>query len=238
MALGNTRRALTIRAGVETSALLRRVFAACALTFALARPVPAEVCVDAHVRLTGLPLNQVVLEVMMNEAAAVWAPYGITIRWTDRANPDRCMSVDSSIAVQVDNTPSRRSSARPVTLGATRVSLSRTGPVPIRLDYAAVERLLGSLTAVTLGHVVGRQQLAPSDVGRALGRVLAHEVGHVLLGGSRHARRGLMRASFIPSELVDYRRRSYTLSTAEVARLAQRAAVQAVQTPGESITDD
>jgi hypothetical protein len=101
-----------------------------------------------------------------------------------------------------------------------------------------VERLLGSLTAATLGRVVGRQQLTPSDVGRALGRVLAHEVGHVLLAGSSHARSGLMRASFVPAELVDYRRRAYTLSSAEVARLARRAAVRAVQTPGESVTDD
>ena len=223
------------------SPLLRSVFAASLLTLSLVRPVAAAVCVDAHLRQTGLPLNRAILEVMMNEAAAVWGPYGIAIRWTDRANPDRCVSVDSSIAVQVDNAPSapsRRSTARPVTLGATRVSSSRAGPVPIRLDHAAVERLLGSLTAVTLGRVVGRQQLTPSDVGRALGRVLAHEVGHVLLAGSRHARRGLMRASFVPSELVDYRRRAYTLSSAEVARLAQRAAVRAVQTPGESVTDD
>jgi hypothetical protein len=91
---------------------------------------------------------------------------------------------------------------------------------------------------VTLGHVVGRQQLAPMDVGRALGRVLAHEVGHVLLGAFRHGRTGLMRASFIPSELVDYRRRSYTLSSAEVARLTQRTALHAVQAPGEPITED
>ena len=216
------------------SVLLRHpVFAASILALSLARPVAAAVCVDADVRLTGLPLNRVVLEAMMNEAAAIWAPYGLAFRWTDRAAPDRCQAVDSPVAVQVDNTPTRRSNARrPVTLGTTRVSLSRAGPVPIRLDYAAVERLVGSLTADTLGRLVGRQRLAPSDVGRALGRVLAHEVGHVLLGGSGHSRKGLMRASFIPSELVDVRRRSYTLSSAEVARLAERAAAH------ESVIDD
>ena len=129
------------------------------------------------------------------------------------------------MAVQVDNTPSRRTTARPSTLGTTRIPLARVGPVPIRVDYAAIDRLLGLLPAATLGHVVGRQQLAPSDVGRALGRVLAHEIGHVLLDGSGHRRSGLMRASFVPSELVDYRRRAYRLSSAEVARLAERAAV-------------
>ena len=205
--------------------------------FLIASRASADVCVEARVRLTGLPLNRVALDWMMREAAAIWAPYGVVIRWTDGANPDRCLSVDSSVAVQVDNAPTRHSTARPLALGMTRVPLSRAGPVPIRLDYAAIERLLAFLTAETLGRVVGRQQLGPADLGRALGRVLAHEVGHVLLGGSSHPRKGLMRPSFVPSDLVDYRRRSYTLSSAEVARLSERAAVRA-QSCRESITDD
>ena len=215
-----------------------RLFAATILALSLARPVTAAVCVEADVRLTGRPLHRVFLDSMMNEAAAIWAHYGVAIRWTNGAYSDRCPLVAWSVAVQVDNTPRRRSTARPLILGTTRVSPSRAGPVPIRLDHAALEGLLGSLTATTLGHVVGRQQLAPSDVGRALGRVLAHEVGHVLLGGSGHPRQGLMRASVAPSGLVDYRRRSYTLSSAEVARLTERAAVRAAQTLGESIADD
>jgi hypothetical protein len=36
---------------------------------------------------------------------------------------------------------------------------------------------------------------------RALGRALAHEIGHYLLGTSRHTARGLMRAHFSPLEL-------------------------------------
>jgi len=219
--------------------LSRRLFAASVLALSLARPVAAAVCVDAHVRPTGLPLNRVVLDTMMSEAAAIWAAYGVVIRWTDGVSHDRCRSAESSVAVQVDNaTPGRHSTARAHILGTTRVASFRAGPVPIRLDYSAVDRLLGSLTADLRGRIIGRQQLAPSDVGRALGRVLAHEIGHVLLGGSRHPRQGLMRASFVPSELVDYRRRAYNLSGAEVARLAERAARRARQTPDEPMTDD
>jgi len=214
------------------------VFAASALALSLARPVAASVCVDAQVRSTGLPLNRVVLDSMMSEAAAIWAPYGVVIRWTDGVSSDRCLSADASVAVQVDNaTPERPPSARALILGTTRVASSRAGPVPIRVDYSAVDRLLGSLTAAKLGHIIGREQLAPSDVGRALGRVLAHEIGHVLLVGSAHPRHGLMRACFLPSELVDYRRRAYTLSSAEVPRLAERAARHR-QTPDEAITND
>src|SRR4029453_1036018 len=36
---------------------------------------------------------------------------------------------------------------------------------------------------------------------RGLGRALAHEIGHYLLGTSRHTARGLMRAHFSPVEL-------------------------------------
>ncbi len=38
---------------------------------------------------------------------------------------------------------------------------------------------------------------------RALGRALAHEIGHYLLGTSRHTARGLMRARFLPRELPE-----------------------------------
>ena len=222
---------------VSPSVLLRSLFAASVLSLSIAQPAAATVCVDAHVRPTGLPLNPVILESMMKEADAIWAPYGVVIRWMVGSHPEGCASAASSIAVQVDNNGRRGSTARPLTLGMTRRAVSRAGSVPIRLDYGAVERLLGSLTADTLGRVVGRQHLAPADVGRALGRVLAHEVGHVLLAGPGHRRRGLMRPSFVPSELVDSRRRSYTLSSAEIAAIAARGG-SAGQSPEASMTDD
>lgn len=219
--------------------LLRRV-AAGVLALSLARPVAAAVCVDAQVRPTGLPLDRTVLDTMRSEAAAIWVAYGVVIRWSDGASRDRCLFADAAVAVQVDNaTQGRHSTARAFILGTTtRVASFRTRRVPIRLNYSAVDRLLGSLTTETLGHITGRQQLAPADVGRALGRVLAHEIGHVLFDGSRHSRHGLMRASFVPSELVDYRRRAYTLSTTEVRRLVERAAHRAAQIPGASMADD
>ena len=219
--------------------LLRRV-AAGVLALSLARPVAAAVCVDAQVRPTGLPLNRAVLDTMRSEAAAIWVAYGVVIRWTDGASHDRCLFADAAVAVQVDNaTPGRHSTARAFTLGTTTRGASfRAKRVPIRLNSSAVERLLGSLPTETLVHITGRQQLMPADVGRALGRVLAHEIGHVLFDGSRHSRYGLMRASFVPSELVDYRRRAYTLSTTEVVRLAERTARRARQTSDEPATDE
>jgi hypothetical protein len=44
--------------------------------------------------------------------------------------------------------------------------------------------------------------LADTLVARALGRALAHEIGHYLLGTGEHSPHGLMRASFAPQDLL------------------------------------
>src|SRR4029453_1899411 len=57
------------------------------------------------------------------------------------------------------------------------------------------------------------------DVGLALGRVLAHELGHVLLATRSHQARGLMRPTFSGEELLTGVRERYGLSEPEVVRL-------------------
>jgi hypothetical protein len=55
-----------------------------------------------------------------------------------------------------------------------------------------------------------------------LGRALAHEIGHFLLGTRTHAERGLMRAQFTAKEFVDLRPGTFTLDTKATAWLARR----------------
>jgi hypothetical protein len=45
--------------------------------------------------------------------------------------------------------------------------------------------------------------LADLILGRALGRALAHEIGHYLLGTGQHAAHGLLRSTFEPYELLE-----------------------------------
>jgi hypothetical protein len=62
-------------------------------------------------------------------------------------------------------------------------------------------------------------------VARALGRVLAHEVGHVLLGlPSYHDHEGLMRASFRSNDLRAFDDKPFRLSDQSLARLRSRIA--------------
>jgi hypothetical protein len=57
---------------------------------------------------------------------------------------------------------------------------------------------------------------------RALGRVLAHEIGHYLLALPAHAASGLMRSAFTARELAGLDRQTFALSAALVPRLRDR----------------
>ena len=88
---------------------------------------------------------------------------------------------------------------------------------PIRINYEAIEELLQYRP--TNGAVVLRER----ELGRALGRVLAHEIGHVLLGlPSYHDAKGLMRAALPVDDLVQLERRGVQLAEASVNRLGER----------------
>ena len=201
-----------------------RVAASAALAvLSLTTRVAAEVCVEVDVRVPGPVPSSALLGSMTSEVDAIWKPYGVRIQWKGGVDTVRCPSIVWSFDVQVNDGFPPRSTARPVTLGTTWVGrLPASRRSPIHLDFAATRRLIGSLTAAQLDHAIGRRDPTASDLGRALGRVLAHEIGHGLLGADSHQRRGLMRATIAATELVAYRRRGYTLSDLEIARLRER----------------
>jgi hypothetical protein len=60
------------------------------------------------------------------------------------------------------------------------------------------------------------------ELARALGRVLAHEIGHVLLGAPFHDEAGLMRGVFRSNELAEPNRAPFRLTRSDVGRLRSR----------------
>jgi len=63
------------------------------------------------------------------------------------------------------------------------------------------------------------------ELGRALGRVMAHEIGHVLLGmPTYHDNQGLMRARLPIHELARFDRGGFRLTDASARRLQDRIA--------------
>jgi len=88
----------------------------------------------------------------------------------------------------------------------------------IQVSFGATERLL------TDGTTEGASAWAISDrdLARALGRVLAHEIGHVLLAAPNHDRDGLMRANFRPRDLLYPNPVPFRLADGRMGRLKSR----------------
>lgn len=189
----------------------------------IAGEAAAEICVDVDLRFAGREPSVVTVQAMRDEASAIWEPYGVRLQWSPARDTARCPRVLGSFAVLVKSRPSVADSAsRSSVLGSTLLSPAGIDRAPIHVDYDATELLVGSVSASRFMTVVGHADAEPADVGRALGRVLAHEIGHVVLGASCHQAWGLMRSRFEAVDIVARQRGAYRLSRKEIERLRHR----------------
>ena len=84
-------------------------------------------------------------------------------------------------------------------LRSSRLSESKR----VRLGEAQVDTQahMGLIATVFVDRVVNTSSRAGTDAPGVLGRVIAHEIGHLLIGSSRHPKNGLMRAVWTDVEL-------------------------------------
>ena len=89
------------------------------------------------------------------------------------------------------------------------------------LGFAVVEPSTGAGALATVFmdrvHTIASRTSVPSD--SLLGRAIAHEVGHLLLGTNAHARSGLMREIWTDAELLQDRREDWLFAPSERAAL-------------------
>jgi hypothetical protein len=132
-----------------------------------------------------------VIREMCDEADAIWRRAHVTLQ---------CRSDAASSAVRVIfDVPPAAQPGRPIRIGWILFA----GDVPeptIHLSYENALQLLDDS-----GTVVGPLKAWERDtlVARALGRALAHELGHYLLGSKAHTAGGLMRAQRQASEMFE-----------------------------------
>ena len=202
-----------------------RIGIACAVAmFAVAGQAAAGMCVGVRLRFADRAPSRALVESMQDEAAALWRRYGLRIQWQAEPRAATCAAVQASFDVLVDRPTHAPGTPLSGALGRTRVAPGALAAAPIYIDEDATERVLGLLAADTLMRLTGHPFVARPDLGRALGRVLAHEIGHLVLAARAHQSRGLMRAVFLADDLVAHQRGSYDLSGAELARLRDREA--------------
>lgn len=183
----------------------------------------AGICLEVEVKFSGREPSPVTVQSMQGEAAAIWERYGVQLQWPASRNDVQCSRVHGTFDVVVEYQPSPVENAlRSSVLGSTHLAPGAIDRVGIFVDYDETQHLLETLSPSRLIPLVGHPDIGPADMGRALGRVLAHEIGHVLLDAPRHQPWGLMRRAFTPDDLAARQRWAYTLSKKEVERLASR----------------
>jgi hypothetical protein len=189
------------------------------LALAATGPAAAAPKGDATVVLRAYDYANISIELLAAarvEAEQIFQRAHITMRWIDCAVPGR---KDGAPCVEplapgrdlmlrlVDRPPANAAeAARVVALGESMVDREERGGVLMTVDLFRV-RTVGERASVGIAVL--------------LGRAIAHEVGHLLLGSADHPRLGLMRARWSNDELRGLKPASWGFSAREAAQMRQ-----------------
>src|SRR5262245_24460566 len=165
------------------------------------------------------PVPPAVAPAAVHEAAQIWSRYHVVV---DRTIP--CGSQpDEAIVLPVRAGRSRmpRSFDVPSVLGT--IHFADDG-MPYSIVTVFFDLLLRSLSVARIGEA-GEERWPPElrqrIIGRALGRVIAHEIGHYLLESRKHSGTGLMRGLQPYRELFGESNIGFELSRQDERRFAQ-----------------
>jgi hypothetical protein len=157
-------------------------------------------------------VSQYAIDTAIEEAAAIWSPYGVDVRAAACSNP----STDA-IRLMVRVIGSRTAGVGPGSIGSIEFVHDTPRPnVRLFADDA------WSMIEESAGEGVRAWSPAYHDQieGRTLGRALAHELGHYLLRMRGHSGSGLMRAHHSMLSFIEHDRHPFRLSSADASRLA------------------
>jgi hypothetical protein len=172
-----------------------------------------------------------------DEADAIWRGTGITFLWQRGVRP--------AISTARRATPSFGPPTLRVVLGHEQGVRRETGMAlgwivfeddrpeqEIYVSFANAVRLLNESAGV-VGHVDAMPLLMRETLlARALGRALAHEIGHYLLGSKSHSAHGLMMAVHTAAELFGSARQRFAIPPAEQQRMVARLASISIASRG------
>jgi cytochrome c553 len=135
---------------------------------------------------------------MRNEVESILSPTGWHVKWEDTATPAHSASVALAIVrfkgeCNVDDI--RLPSSGDATLGRTHVNGS---------DIISFADVFCDAIRASLADRLSIMRAGGRDLwyGRAVGRVVAHELYHILTGEKHHGSRGVAQAHFSPEELL------------------------------------
>jgi hypothetical protein len=164
---------------------------------------------------TGRTMPVLLESTAVREASLIWARYGVDLRTVEEDCPGR----DGAVNVRVVLADRAKNPVPDNALGSIVFEADTPGS-EIEMYPDAIAALVSKSAVMERHEQEWPTILRHVVLGRALGRALAHEVGHFLLRSRDHSRLGLMRASHSIVDLIAPERYRFTLSPDEVARLA------------------
>jgi hypothetical protein len=172
----------------------------------------ASVCI----RLTTTDhISGVAMKTLQDEASSIWRRHGIVLTWSQPV-PESCTTVVPMI-FDDDQFVKQGGRTRDSALALT-VFLGRSQTIYISASRAF--QMLSNLSQPTLNlETSGGRDLRG---GTLLGRIVAHELGHVLLTTLAHSETGLMRPVFGLRDVLSGDDRTTALSAVNENRLAMR----------------
>jgi len=183
----------------------------------------APVCVDftAKDHLSGPAFVT-----MREEATRIWLRHGIALTWTQHPRAE-CQTVvpivfDAEQLTKLGREKYADALAVTIFSGSSRV---------VYVSAPRAFRMLGQLPEVTRIESLGERDLRG---GLLMGRVVAHELGHVLLTTLAHSQTGLMRPVFGLRDVLSADDRMTDLSPVETDRLAMRFSLMPLESPREA----
>ena len=178
--------------------------------------MPDTFTVTVHLQVDGRIASRVKEREVREEAASLWRPYGVELEWADQTTVE-CEGPGFEVDANIETFPFREWAA---ILGRASLGGDMLHNRSIHVSFGATERLLTDSASQPPGWIASDHDLA-----RALGRVLAHEIGHVLLAAPNHEHDGLMRANFSPRDLLYPNPLPFRLSSGSIGRLRSRVRV-------------
>jgi len=174
----------------------------------------------------GTVADTAIRDAAIREASAILDHAGADARWQDctaTSGPRRCDPSRGPMDLLVRLMPT--SAGVPTASGSALQT--RLGEQRLTLGFAVVEPAsdAGVLATIFMDRVLelaGRTGVPASAV---LGRAIAHEVGHLLLGSRSHGNHGLMRGLWTDAELTANRSEDWLFAPAQrdLLRLRQES---------------
>ena len=171
------------------------------------------------------------LRTLQEEATRIWIRHGIDLTWKQPV-PAVCPTI-VSVVFDEHELVELAGGARDTALART-VFLGRSQTI-----YVSVPRAFEMLAQINQRNgALGGEGGRDFNGGTLLGRVVAHELGHVLLTTLAHSQKGLMRPVFGLNDVLSFDDETTALSSIETNRLALRFSLIPLDRPSRTLPSE